>query len=79
VVRPLQNAGTRTHCKKLAREIGDRATIAKLNVDDEPELASRYGVMSIPTLILFKDGQPVDKLVGLQSKDTLKARLEKLL
>jgi len=65
--------------EELAREIGDRATIAKLNVDDEPELASRYGVMSIPTLILFKDGQPVDKLVGLQSKDTLKARLEKLL
>jgi len=65
--------------EELAREIGDRATIAKLNVDDEPELASRYGVMSIPTLILFKDGQPVDKLVGLQSKETLKARLQKLL
>jgi len=64
--------------EELAREIGDRATIAKLNVDDEPELASRYGVMSIPTLILFKDGQPVDKLVGLQSKETLKARLQRL-
>ncbi|HEY8529140.1 MAG TPA: thioredoxin [Paenibacillaceae bacterium] len=65
--------------EELAREMGDRATIAKLNVDDEPELASRYGVMSIPTLILFKDGQPVDKLVGLQSKETLKARLQRLL
>jgi thioredoxin 1 len=65
--------------EELAQEFGGRATIAKLNVDDEPELASRFGVMSIPTLILFKDGQPVDKLVGLQSKETLKARLEKLL
>jgi thioredoxin 1 len=46
--------------------------IAKLNVDDNPESASRFGVMSIPTLILFKDGQPVDKMVGFQSKDALK-------
>jgi thioredoxin 1 len=46
--------------------------IAKVNVDDNPESASRYGVMSIPTLILFKDGQPVDKIVGFQSKDALK-------
>ena len=46
--------------------------IAKVNVDDNPESASRYGVMSIPTLILFKDGQPVDKMVGFQSKDALK-------
>lgn len=46
--------------------------IAKLNVDDNPESASRFGVMSIPTLIVFKDGQPVDKIVGFQSKDALK-------
>jgi len=46
--------------------------IAKLNVDDNPESASRFGVMSIPTLIIFKDGQPVDKIVGFQSKEALK-------
>lgn len=46
--------------------------IAKVNVDDNPESASRFGVMSIPTLIVFKDGQPVDKVVGFQSKDALK-------
>ncbi|MNR64996.1 Thioredoxin [compost metagenome] len=46
--------------------------IAKLNVDENPETASRFGVMSIPTLIFFKDGQPVDKVVGLNSKDSLK-------
>ncbi len=65
--------------EELAQEMGDQATIAKVNVDEEPELASQFGVMSIPTLILFKDGQPVDKLVGLQSKETLKARIQKLL
>lgn len=65
--------------EELAQEMGDQATIAKVNVDEEPELASQYGVMSIPTLILFKDGQPVDKMVGLQSKETLKAKIQKLL
>jgi len=58
--------------EELDAEVGDSVKIAKLNVDDNPETASRFGVMSIPTLILFKDGQPVDKIVGLNSKDTLK-------
>ncbi|MBR2568265.1 MAG: thioredoxin [Paenibacillus sp.] len=66
-------------CKALApildeldNEIADQATIAKVNVDENPESASRFGVMSIPTIIVFKDGQPVDKVVGLNSKDALK-------
>lgn len=46
--------------------------IAKVNVDDNQESAGRFGVMSIPTLILFKDGQPVDKVVGFKSKEDLK-------
>jgi thioredoxin 1 len=53
------------------------AKIAKVNVDDNPESASRFGVMSIPTLILFKDGQPVDKVVGVNSKDALKNLIAK--
>lgn len=56
----------------LDSEIGDKLKIAKVNVDDNPESASRFGVMSIPTLIVFKDGQPVDKVIGFQSKDALK-------
>ncbi|MEX2460131.1 MAG: thioredoxin [Paenibacillaceae bacterium] len=65
-------------CKMIApilEELDKESTnlkIAKLNVDDNPESASRFGVMSIPTLIVFKDGQPVDKIVGFQSKDALK-------
>jgi thioredoxin 1 len=57
--------------EELDKELVD-LKIAKLNVDDNPESASRFGVMSIPTLIVFKDGQPVDKVVGLQSKEALK-------
>lgn len=62
--------------EELSSELQGKATIAKVNVDEEPELASQFGVMSIPTLILFKDGQPVDKLVGLQSKAALQAKIQ---
>ncbi|GIO39410.1 MULTISPECIES: thioredoxin [Paenibacillus] len=61
----------------LSGDLGDSVKIAKLNVDENPESASRFGVMSIPTLILFKDGQPVDKIVGLNSKDSLKNLIAK--
>ncbi|GGA35436.1 thioredoxin [Paenibacillus physcomitrellae] len=60
---------------ELAGEVD--ATIAKVNVDENPESASRFGVMSIPTLILFKDGQPVDKVVGVNSKEALKSLITK--
>ncbi|WP_128893655.1 thioredoxin [Longirhabdus pacifica] len=59
--------------EEIDQEIGDNVKIAKVNVDDNQETASRFGVMSIPTLILFKDGEPVDKVVGFQPKDALKA------
>ncbi|MCQ6561958.1 thioredoxin [Paenibacillus mendelii] len=62
--------------EELSGELEGSATIAKINVDEEPEIASQFGVMSIPTLILFKDGQPVDKMVGLQSKDALKNKIQ---
>jgi thioredoxin 1 len=65
--------------EELAEELQGKATIAKVNVDEEPELASQFGVMSIPTLILFKDGQPVDKLVGLQSKAALQNKINNLI
>jgi thioredoxin 1 len=61
----------------LSTEVGDSVKIAKVNVDENPESASRFGVMSIPTLIVFKDGQPVDKVVGLNSKEALKSMLSK--
>lgn len=48
----------------------------KVNVDENPEVAGKYGIMSIPTLILFKNGQPADQLVGAVPKDSLKAWLQ---
>jgi len=60
---------------QLAAEVGDKAKIAKVNVDEEPQLASSFGVMSIPTVIIFKNGEAVEKSVGLRSKDDLKRLL----
>lgn len=62
---------------ELSAEIGDAAKIVKINVDDNPESASKYNVMSIPTLLVFKDGQLVDQMVGVQPKEKLKAVIEK--
>lgn len=61
---------------ELSAEVGDKAKIVKINVDDNPESATRYNVMSIPTLLVFKDGQVVDQLVGVQPKEKLKAIIE---
>ena len=55
----------------VAEKVGDAATIAKVDVDKEPGLASRYGVRSIPTLILFKDGDVEKQFVGVQQAGTL--------
>ena len=56
---------------ETAKEAGDSAVVGKLNVDESPETAQKYGVMSIPTLIIFKGGEIVKQLVGVQSKETL--------
>ena len=60
----------------LADELSGKAVVGKVNIDDEPDLAAKYGVVTIPTIILFKDGQEVNRLVGVQSKLTLTQRVE---
>jgi thioredoxin 1 len=60
----------------LANRLGNRARIAKVNVDEAPELASRFQITSIPTLLLFKEGRLVRQFVGLQSAKVLAAALE---
>ncbi|RAL26778.1 thioredoxin [Thermoflavimicrobium daqui] len=57
--------------EEVDQEIGDQVKITKLNVDESPETAGRFGVMSIPTLILFKDGKMVSKSMGFQPKEAL--------
>ncbi|GIV69298.1 thioredoxin [Caldilinea sp.] len=63
--------------EKLAQEFAGRAVVGKLNVDENPMTAQRYRVMSIPTLIIFKNGQPVDQIVGAQPYAVLQQRLAK--
>ena len=52
--------------EKLANDLGERAQIAKVNIDEHPQLAAQYGVASIPTVIIFKDGHPTDQFVGIR-------------
>ncbi len=60
---------------ELATELEGKLTIGKVNVDDHGSLAEAYSVRAIPTMLVFKGGQLVDTLVGMQSKDSLKAKL----
>jgi thioredoxin 1 len=62
--------------EKLATDLADTVTIGKLNVDDNPATAQQFGVMSIPTLILFKDGKEVGKTMGFQPEPALKQFIE---
>lgn len=69
-------------CKRLApifqelSEEVDSASFVKVNIEDEPDLAAKYSVQSIPTLILFKDGKPADRVMGLMPKDELRKVVE---
>jgi thioredoxin 1 len=63
----------------LAEVYKDRVKVAKLNIDDNPKTATVYGVMSIPTIVLFKNGNALDKVVGLVPKDRLEELVKKAL
>ena len=64
--------------EELAEEVKEKYKVGKLNVDENRETAAKYAVMSIPTLIIFKDGKAVKQLVGVQAKEGLKEELEKI-
>jgi len=61
---------------QLADEYQGKIKIGKVNVDDNQELAMKYQVMSIPTLIIFKNGKPVDQIIGAVSKDHLVGKIK---
>ena len=63
----------------LAGQYGDKIKVAKVNIDDHPKTAETYGVMSIPTLILFKEGKVLDTLIGLVPRERLEAFIGKAL
>ena len=60
---------------ELATELGDTVKIFKVNVDNNKEIASKYEIRAIPTILIFKEGALVDTVVGLTSKDDLKAKI----
>lgn len=62
----------------LAKEYAETVVIAKCNIDDNKEIATKYGVRSIPTLQLYKHGKLVEQMVGFQDKETLKTKLNAL-
>ena len=62
----------------VAREADGSADVFKVNIDDEPELASRFGIMSIPTLVYFRNGEEVARHNGIQPKDRILSTLEDL-
>lgn len=61
--------------EKIAAEGSVSAKIAKLNTDEAPDIAQRFGVTSIPTLIIFRDGKEVERMVGVQTEESLKTKL----
>ena len=64
--------------EELAGEFAGRARIGKVNIDNDQELATQYGIRAIPTLLFFKGGQVAEQVVGAKSKKELKASLERL-
>ena len=62
--------------KEIAEDYEGKIKIGKVNVDEQPELAQQFGILSIPTLIYFKDGKEEDKIIGLQTKADIEAILK---
>jgi len=65
--------------EELAAQYSGKIKIAKVNVDQQANLAARYGIRSIPTIIIFKGGEVAEQMVGMQAKEALKAKLDSLL
>ncbi|MBI3292787.1 MAG: thioredoxin [Elusimicrobia bacterium] len=63
---------------ELAEAYRGKVTVGKVNVDEQPDIAAQFGILNIPTLIFLKAGQEVDRVVGLQPKSQLEAKIQKL-
>ena len=64
--------------EEVAKDYEKKVKVGKLNVDESPEAAQKYGVMSIPTVIIFKGGEIVETMVGVQPKESLTSKLDSL-
>jgi thioredoxin 1 len=62
--------------EELSEEMSEKLNFFKLNTDENQQTASQFGVMSIPTIMLFKDGEPVERIIGATTKNNFKEKLE---
>lgn len=65
--------------EEVVKEFEGKVKVAKLNVDENPDTAAKYSVMSIPTLLLFRNGEVVKQMIGVQSKETLSNEFDKVI
>jgi thioredoxin 1 len=65
--------------EEISADYAGKAVVGKMNTDENPEVASRYNISAIPTMLFFKGGEVVDQLVGVHSKGDIKAKLDSLL
>jgi thioredoxin 1 len=66
------------HIDALARDLGPDVAVVKVDVDDHPDIAARFGVLSMPTLLFFRDGQIVDRIVGVVPPARLREKIDEL-
>lgn len=64
--------------EELAKDYEGKVVVGKMNVDENPQVSGEYGVMSIPTVMIFKNGQPVKAIVGAQGKDSYKRAIDEV-
>lgn len=64
---------------ELAAEYAGKIKVGKLNVDENPQTSGQYGIMSIPSIVFFKNGQPIRTMIGAQSKENYKKEIEEIL
>lgn len=64
--------------EELAEDMKGKAGVAKLNVDDSPDISAKYGINAIPTILIFKNGELIETMVGLRTKDEIVSRVNEL-
>ena len=64
---------------ELGKEYEGKVKVGKMNVDENPKVAGQYGIMSIPSIVFFKNGQPIKTMIGAQSKENYKEEIEQVL
>lgn len=65
--------------EEISSEYDGRLKVGKINTDDNQQVASQYGIMSIPTIMIFKNGEVVERIIGAHSKDTLTDKIDEIL